>query len=168
MLRFLFPGLTAAPERGADLFAAVTSEARQAHWYVEGGVPDDLDGRFRVLATIAALAIVRLEQLGGAHETVALTERFIEVMESEHRELGLGDPALGKTVRRLVGALGRRVELWRAAVAGERGWDETARESLYKHGPAPDAVGHCSAALRELWRRLGQADVEAIAEGRIA
>ena len=111
MLRFLFPGLTADPERGAALFDAVTSEARKAHWYVEGGVPDDLDGRFRILATIAALAIVRLEQLGGERESVALTERFIEVMEAEHRELGLGDPGLGKTVRRLVGALGRRVEL---------------------------------------------------------
>ena len=167
MLRFLFPRLTAAPERGAELFAAVTSEARKPHWYVEGGVPDDLDGRFRVLATIAALVTVRLEQLGGNRETVALTERFIEVMESEHRELGLGDPTLGKTVRRLVGALGRRVELWRPAVAGESGWDETARDSLYKHGAAPEAVEHCSAALRALWRRLDQADVEDISDGRI-
>ena len=168
MLRFLFPGLTAAPERGAALFAAVTGEARKPHWYVEGGVPDDLDGRFRVLATIAALAVVRLEQLGGNRESVALTERFIEVMESEHRELGLGDPTLGKTVRRLVGALARRVELWRAAVAGEGGWDEAARESLYKHDAAPEAVEHCSAALRELWTRLGQTDVEDIADGRFA
>ena len=32
-----------------------------------------------------------------------VTERFIEVMELEHRELGLGDPTLGKTVRKLVG-----------------------------------------------------------------
>lgn len=168
MLRFLFPGLTAAPERGAALFDAVTSETRQAHWYVEGAVPDDLDGRFRVLATVAALVIVRLEQLGGERESVALTERFIEVMEAEHRELGLGDPTLGKTVRRLVGALARRVELWRAAVAGESGWAETGRESLYKHGATPDAVEHCSAALRALWSRLGQADAEDIADGRIA
>ena len=45
--------------------------------------------------------------------SVALTERFIEVMEAEHRELGLGDPTLGKTVRKLVGSLARRTELWR-------------------------------------------------------
>ena len=167
MLRFLFPALTAAPERGAALFAAVTSEARKPHWYVEGGVPDDLDGRFRLLATVAALAMVRLEQLGGDRESVALTERFIEVMESEHRELGLGDPALGKTVRRLVGALARRVELWRAAIAGERGWDQTARDSLYKGDAAPTAAEHASAALRAVWRGLCQADVAAIADGRI-
>ncbi len=167
MLRFLFPGLTADPERGAALFNAVTSEARQPHWYVEGGVPDDLDGRFRVLATIAALAIVRLEQLGGERESVALTERFIEVMESEHRELGLGDPGLGKTVRRLVGALARRVELWRAAVADGGTWDDAVRDSLHKGSAAAEAVAHSSAALRQIWSRLGEADVAAISDGRI-
>ena len=64
MLRFLFPGLTAAPERGEALFAALTAKAREAHWFVEGEVPDTLDGRFRMLATLAALVIVRLEEDG--------------------------------------------------------------------------------------------------------
>src|SRR5205809_6910268 len=101
MLGFLFRTLTAQPSRGAALFAAATAEARKPHWYVQGEVPDTIDGRFAVLATITAMIIVRLEQLGeqGDAMSVALTERFIEVMESEHRELGLGDPKLGRTVR---------------------------------------------------------------------
>src|SRR4051794_12060415 len=105
MLGFLFRGLTAQPARGEALLAAVTDEARRRSWYVEGAVPDTLDGRFAVLATIAALVLVRLEREGeaGHAASVALTERFIEIMESEHRELGLGDPTLGKTVRKLVG-----------------------------------------------------------------
>src|SRR3954471_16009528 len=100
MLGFLFRGLTTITANGIALFDAVTAESRQPHWYVNGDVPDTLDGRFAVLATIAALAIVRLEQLGevGLSQSVALTERFITVMESEHRELGIGDPTLGKTV----------------------------------------------------------------------
>ena len=73
-------------------------------------MPDTIDGRFAVLATITALVLVRLERGGdeAKRASVALTERFIEVMESEHRELGLGDPTLGKTVRKLVGSLARR------------------------------------------------------------
>ena len=110
MLGFLFRGLTAQPARGEALFAAVTAEARRRSWYVDGAVPDTLDGRFAVLATIMALVLVRLEREGerGHAASVALTERFIQVMESEHRELGLGDPTLGKTVRKLVGMLARR------------------------------------------------------------
>src|SRR5205085_4234572 len=81
MLSFLFRGLTAQPARGAALFDAVTAEARRRCWYVEGEVPDTLDGRFGVLATVAALVLVRLEREGeaGNEASVALTERFVHV-----------------------------------------------------------------------------------------
>jgi cytochrome b pre-mRNA-processing protein 3 len=168
MLGFLFRGLTAPSPRGARLFDAVTVEARRPHWYVEGQVPDTLDGRFAVLATVAALTIVRLEQLGepGNALSVALTERFIEVMEAEHRELGLGDPSLGKTVRKLVGSLGRRTESWRAAIAGEGDWLKSASQSLYKDEPGVAALDHASAALMALWATLERREVDALAEGR--
>src|SRR5689334_267897 len=99
MLGFLFRGLTADPACAAPLFDKLTAEARQPGWYVAGGVQDTINGRFAVLATLTALALVRLEEEGapGYRASVALTERFIEVMESEHRELGIGDPTLGKT-----------------------------------------------------------------------
>jgi cytochrome b pre-mRNA-processing protein 3 len=169
MLGFLFRRLTADPARGAPLFAAVTAEARQPHWYIEGEVPDTLDGRFAVLATVAALTIVRLEQADkqGDSASVALTERFIEVMESEHRELGIGDPALGKKVRRLVGSLSRRVDLWRRAVADEGEWAEATHESLYKGGASPDALMHSADELRGLWGRLGRSEAGALTDGRI-
>jgi len=168
MLRFLFPRLTPAREQGTALFDAITAAARQPHWYREGAVPDELDGRFRVLATIAALVMVRLEELDATQLSVALTERFIDVMESEHRELGVGDPTLGKTVRRLVSSLGRRVDSWRSAVAGERHWGEVAVESLYDAAPAPAALDHAAHALRKLWSGMGSVDVEGLQAGRIA
>jgi cytochrome b pre-mRNA-processing protein 3 len=169
MLRFLFPRLTAEPERGADLFAWVTEQARATHWYLDGEVADTLDGRFAMLVTIAALVSVRLEQTGegGMRASVALTERFIEVMESEHREMGLGDPALGRTVRKLVGSLARRVALWRSAVS-DGSWTEAARRSVYAEGaPAKEALDHASSALRELWSQLEATPDIAVAEGRI-
>jgi len=169
MLGFLFRGLTAETHRGAPLFAAITAEAREPHWYVEGKVPDTIDGRFAVLATIVALVLVRFEQAGaeGADDSVALTERFIEVMESEHRELGLGDPGLGKTVRKLVGSLARRTELWRRAVAGERDWTEAAHQSLYKGGASADALRHVSHRLETFWNALEHCSIAALQAGRL-
>ena len=169
MLGFLFRTLTADPHRGAALFDAVTAKAREPHWYVEGTVPDTLDGRFAVLATVAALVLVRLEQTGesGNDPSVALIERFIEVMESEHRELGIGDPTLGKTVRKLVGSLSRRTELWRFAATGERDWNEATRESLFKQGVSADALRHSAEALKSLWTQLQGASVEALEEGEL-
>ena len=170
MLGFLFHGLTADPKRGTALFDAATAEARQKHWYVEGKVPDTIDGRFAVLATVTALLLVRLEQLGkeGDVVSVALTERFIAVMESEHRELGLGDPTLGKTVRKLVGSLSRRTELWRQAAADERSWTASAGQSLFpREAATPEALAHVSHSLRALWTRLGQLEIGQIAEGQL-
>jgi cytochrome b pre-mRNA-processing protein 3 len=169
MLTFLFRTLTNPSSGGVALFDSATRRARLPHWYVEGKVPDTLDGRFAVLATILALVLVRLESLGedGNLLSVALTERFIHVMESEHRELGLGDPTLGKTVRKLVGALEWRTDAWRLAAAGERGWTTTAEESLYKGNAAPEAVEHCGEALQRLWLSLEQVGIERLKQGEL-
>jgi cytochrome b pre-mRNA-processing protein 3 len=169
MLRYLFPRLTPAPSRGHALFEALVGEARQPHWYVEGQVPDTIDGRFAVIATVAALATVRLERGGEAArtESVALAERFVEAMDAEHRQLGISDPALGKKVRQLVGALGRRVELWRGSLAGADEWRETVSRSLFGGlPPSPGALDHCEQALRGYWARLESATDGELAEGR--
>ena len=116
MIRGLFARLTGEPMRGEAMFDLVVGEARRPHWFVEGRVPDTLNGRFAVLATILALTMLRLEGEGPAGEqaSVALTERLVESLDTEIREMGVGDPTLGKQVRRLVGAVSGRVDRWRA------------------------------------------------------
>lgn len=169
MLRSLFPRLTAAADRAGPLFDWVTAAARAPHWYREGQVPDTLEGRFAMLATVAALVIVRLERGGpaGIEASVALTERFVEVMESEHREMGLGDPRLGRTVRKLVSGVARRVDIWRAALAAGD-WTEAARASVYGGAVGADALDHSAAAIRALWSTLDEAADQALIEGRLS
>ncbi|HEU5481606.1 MAG TPA: ubiquinol-cytochrome C chaperone family protein [Sphingomicrobium sp.] len=168
MLRFLFGRLTDQPRRGQALFDRAVAEARKEHWFVAGEVPDTIDGRFAMLATICALFIVRLESGSpqGDAASAALTERFIEAMDAEHRELGLNDPGLGRRVRKLVGSLERRVDEWRTAVAGESGWSETIVSSIY-HGEEPrdGALMHSAKALRDLWEDLSQVPEDQLARG---
>jgi cytochrome b pre-mRNA-processing protein 3 len=169
MLGFLFRRLTGEPRRGLELFDAVTKTAREPHWYVEAKVPDTIDGRFAVVANILALVLVRLERDGEAGDlvSVAVTERFIEVMESEHRELGIGDPTLGRTVRKLVGRLARRTERWRSAVADRSDWMTTTEVNLYKGAVAPGALAHAADRLKRLWARLEQRRLNDIEQGRL-
>jgi cytochrome b pre-mRNA-processing protein 3 len=168
MLGFLFRGLTTRGREGRAMFESATSMTRMPHWYVEGMVPDTVDGRFLVLSTIIALLLVRLERDGdaGNSASVALTERFIEVMESEHRELGLGDPTLGKTVRKLVGMLARRNELWREAVNGEKDWNEATRESLYRDDVSADALRHGASALKRIKQQFDALDLDQLGQGK--
>jgi cytochrome b pre-mRNA-processing protein 3 len=170
MLGALFARLTKDRNRGRGLFATLVRTAREPAWYVEGEMPDTLDGRFRVLATVLALTIVRLEGGGAAaqQESVALTECFVEAMDNEHRQLGIGDPTLGKTVRKLVGSLGRRVALWRSVV-GEAEWNGAIVDSLYREAtPSMEAVHFSESRLRALWSRLSGVSDAAIVEGALA
>lgn len=169
MLDFLFRRLTAEPQRGAELFQSVTRLAREPHWYVEGAVPDTLDGRFAVLATVTALVLARLERdhAPGNTVSVALTERFIEVMESEHRELGLGDPTLGRTVRKLVGSLARRTAIWRSASNEDGSWEAATRSSLYKHEVSAEALAHSAAALERLRGGLQRVSLAELEQGKL-
>jgi cytochrome b pre-mRNA-processing protein 3 len=171
MIRALFARLTGGPSRGQALFDLAVAEARHVHWFIEGELPDTVNGRFAVLATIVALLTVRLERDGeeGAHATVALTERMVETLDAELREMGLGDPTLGKQVRGLVGAVAGRVERWHALTESDAGWKDEIKRSLYlDEEPSPDAVRHSETALRTLWQRLRAASLEDLSGGRMS
>src|SRR6476659_9948368 len=63
---------------------------------------------------------------GVAASQALLTELFVEDMDGQLRESGIGDPALGKHVGRLVSALGGRLGAFREALAQGNGatWRE--------------------------------------------
>ena len=160
-----------APDAGA-LYDAVVAEARRPAWYREGGVEDSLDGRFAVLSSLAALAILRLEDgdEGAVRHSVALTESFISDMDAQMREQGFGDPSIGKQVRTMVGALASRVDWWRRARSGELDWSEAVRLSVYRDDPPQSeaAVTYSSEALRRFDEGLGGVSDRDLVEGQIA
>jgi cytochrome b pre-mRNA-processing protein 3 len=168
MLRFLFGGLTDRQKPAQHLFDRVVEEARSPHWYVDGQVPDTLEGRFAMLATVCAMAIVRIEsEEDSARRSAAFTERFVEAMDAEHRQMGMNDPALGRRVRKLVSALARRVVEWRQAIAGEAEWGDTALSSVYRdQQSSSEALAHTAQALRNVWHRLERASNEELVKGQ--
>ena len=169
MLRSLFARLT-HPARGAPLFDAAVAVARRPHWYMQGEIDDTVDGRFAVLATILALVTVRLEQghTAARNLSASLVERFVDAMDAEHRQMGVSDPSLGKTVRKLVGSLANRVELWRDAVAAGPPFAEQVRASLYRGAPpSEEALQHSDECTQAFWASLAATDDEAMIEGKI-
>lgn len=170
MFRGLFARLTGAPRRGQELFALAVAEAGRPDWFLAGEVPDTVNGRFAVLATVIALITIRLEREGegGAHASAALTERLVESLDAEIREMGLGDPTLGKQVRRLIGAVAGRVERWRALVGDDQSWVEEVRRSLYlDEAESAEAVTWSDSELHRLWQRLDEVSFEDLAGGKM-
>lgn len=169
MFRFLFPRLTGSAGRGAALFGAVAAEARRPGWYRDGGLPDTVDGRFAVLATLLALTMLELERRADGLDdaSVAVVERFVEAMDAEHRQMGLSDPALGKRVRKLVSALAARLDQMRTASEG--GEIEAAISiSLYGDGAAVDAASQRTAfgMIRAFAANLDRSSDSALVAGQ--
>lgn len=156
------------PRLARPLYDRAVERAREPHWYREGSVPDTLEGRFAMLSSLLALVLVRLED-GGAEArkaSVSLTECFIEDMDGEMRQIGVGDPVMSKKVGGLVGALGGRVGAWRRATAGEESWEAVIGRIIYREQePESAAFEHVDRALRHFWAGLETAPDEALLQG---
>lgn len=92
--------------------------ARSRQLYAECGVADTLDGRFGMLATVLAVAMLRMERDEATLPASArLTELFVDDMDGQLREAGIGDPTVGKQLGKLVSALGGRCGALRGGLA---------------------------------------------------
>jgi len=102
------------------LYNAVVGEARRPDWYLAGQVPDTIDGRFDMVATVLSLVLLRLEDEGeqGRAPSAYLTEIFVSDMDGQLRERGIGDIVVGKHIGRMMSALGGRLGALRTAFAG--------------------------------------------------
>lgn len=144
--------------------------AREEHWYADRGVADTLDGRFDMISMLTALFILRLEsEAEGVPAAAHLTELFVEDMDSQMREAGIGDPTVGKAMGRMMATLGGRAGTLRTALAQENDAELAGVVERNMHlsdeekGPALIADG-----LRDLYARLARTDFVALTNGEIA
>ena len=174
-MAWLFSRATTDPQ-GTSLYAAIVAEMRRSDFYLAGGVPDTMDGRFAVLSSLLALVDIRLGQGDDSARAMAprLAERFIGDMDVQMREAGFSDPGLGKQVRMMVGSLASRVDRFQTAFAqvasdgGGGAWNAAVVPSLYRDAPPDEAaVEEGSALLRGWWQRIEQVDDAALAKGQI-
>jgi cytochrome b pre-mRNA-processing protein 3 len=132
MLSRLFRSKSAAAadprEALRPLWHRIVELSRTPALYRDDGVADTVAGRFDMITVILAVVLMRLERDRVlASEAALLTELFVEDMEAQLRESGVGDVGVGKHVGRLMAVLGGRLGALREARAShDRGQLETA------------------------------------------
>lgn len=149
------------------LWRAIVAEARRPAWYAEDGVPDTVAGRFDVLTAVLALATVRMEaEPELAPDTALLTELFVHDMDGQLRELGIGDVVVGKHIGKLMGAMGGRLDAYRAGLAAEAKMSEAVRRNMtLAEGSGPEGA---ATRLLGLAERLARTPAEALRAGEIS
>lgn len=108
-----------------ELWHRVVAIAREKEWYRDCGVADTLAGRFDMITLVLSLVMLRME-LDEAliAPSARLTELFVEDMDGQLREQGVGDVVVGKHIGKLMGTLGGRLGAYREGLSG--GEDEMA------------------------------------------
>lgn len=152
----------------APLYAAVVTEARNPYWYIEGGVADTIDGRFDMVAAILSIALVRLEREGdgGAAKAALLTETFIDDMDGQLRQQGVGDVVVGKHIGKMMSALGGRLTAYREGLTGVRDLPEALTRNLYRGTPpAGHALANAAARMRTIADAVDAAPVDRLLAG---
>lgn len=152
------------------LYRAAVAEARDPFWYRDGQVPDTMDGRFDMVAIVTALVLLRLEDEGeaGRTDSVLLAELFVDDMDGELRQLGIGDHIVGKHIGRMMSALGGRLGALREAKATGDYRAVVVRNVFHEAPPSDAAVDAVAGRLQRLAARLAATSAPALREGRIA
>jgi cytochrome b pre-mRNA-processing protein 3 len=100
------------------LWHRIVEIAREREWYAQCGVADSVAGRFDTISLILGLVLLRMESEPAlAEPSVRLTELFVDDMDGQLRESGVGDVVVGKQIGKLMGTLGGRLGAYREALA---------------------------------------------------
>ncbi len=173
ILSRLLPGLHRADPKAAmtPLYDAIVARGRQPHWFATGHVPDTLDGRFDMIAAILCLVLLRLEGGPARQESVWLTELFIDDMDGQLRQIGIGDMIVGKHIGKMMSALGGRLTAYRSALRADAppaDLEGALSRNLYR-GDAPDAsaLAYVSERVRICRDRLAATEESIILAGQL-
>ena len=151
-----------------QLYAAVVDRARADHWYLAGGVPDTVDGRFEMVTTVLALVLLRLEGDPAASvQSAQLTEAYVEDMDGQLRQLGIGDVVVGKHVGKMMALLGGRLGALREARSGPALREAVLRNVYRGADPGAAALAHTGDALAALDAALAATPTDALLRGAL-
>lgn len=155
-----------------QLYVRVVGQARQPMYYLSYGVPDTPDGRFDMIALHAALLLRRLRRDHDRteHLAQAVFDLMFADMDQNLREMGVGDLAVGKRIKRMAQGLYGRIAAYDAGLAdcSDRLLREALLRNVYRHGaPSDDELTRMAAYVRRQSEWLDRAETERLMVGAV-
>jgi cytochrome b pre-mRNA-processing protein 3 len=154
---------------GERLHAAAVKQSRTESLYGRLGAPDTIEGRFELLTLHVILLVDRLKDGPGEVAAVrqALFDVYVSQLDGALREMGVGDLAVGKRMRRLGEAFYGRCRSYEAAFSAlpdvaalEAALDRTVFSAM----PAAASEG-LAAYVRRCRESLAAADTRSLISG---
>ncbi|MDP4796389.1 MAG: ubiquinol-cytochrome C chaperone [Rhodospirillales bacterium] len=154
------------------LYGTTILAARRPFFFTECGVPDTPEGRFEMLALSAFLVLNRMKNFADMAE---LSQTYFDVMfddiDSNLRELGVGDISVGKKVKKLAQSFYGRIKAYEAGLHDESdGALSMAIERDLLRGTSPERanIEKLVKYVRAEHDFLSRQDADSLAAGRIS
>ena len=102
----------------SPLYFKIVRQARLPVFYENLGIPDTASGRFDLIALHAFIVMKRLKGTGtdGGNLSQALFDYMFVDLDKNLREMGVGDLAVGKKIKKLAAAYYGRVKAYDVAL----------------------------------------------------
>ncbi len=119
--------------KAKELYGAVVTQARQPMFYSGLRVPDTPAGRYEMIVLHMFLLLERLRSEGEASRALTrdVIEAFVEDMDDAMREMGVGDLAVPKRVKRAAAGFYERAGDYRTGLQAAE--PEPLAEALARH-----------------------------------
>lgn len=156
----------------ASLYGTIVAQARAPAFYQNYGVPDTVAGRLEMIMLHAVLLLGRLEGEAAPIRELGqgLFDHFCRDMDESLREMGVGDLAIPRKMRRIGEAFYGRQSAYRAALStpGEQSLAAVLSRNVFAGTAERERVGRLATYVREAERRLAEQGVESLQRAELA
>src|SRR6266581_9526463 len=159
--------------KAAELaYGRVVEQARLPGFFIDGGVPDTVDGRFELICLHAFLYLHRLKR--EQPQAAPLGQWFFDTMFADFdrslREMGTGDLSVGREIKRMAEAFYGRIAAYEQGLAeGDPVLEAALARNLFGTAPAKPALLEAMAGyVRREAARLNEEDGEELLAGRLS
>ena len=154
------------------LYGTIVAQARSSIFYRSYGVPDTVLARLDMIVLHLVLVLRRLRDAGPNGSAVGqqLFDHFCRDIDDNFREMGVGDLAVPKEMRRVAEAFYGRAKAYEAALAAATpaALEIALARNVYDIEEPPLGARRLAAYMWTVAARLGALDVGALLEGRLA
>ena len=161
------------------LYGAIVAQARLATFYTSYGVADTVEGRFELIVLHLVLMLHRLARDSGADEPAGhplasdvgqrLFDAFCHDLDGNLREMGVGDLAVPKKMRRFGEAFYGRLGAYRAAlaVADDRELEKALARNIFGVDGVDEQAARLARYARATARQLDAEVEDALLAGKM-
>ena len=148
------------------LYGMIVAQARKPEFYRDYGVPDTVDGRLDMILLHLVLVLRQITKAHGALPPAGqrLFDRFLQDMDANFREMGVGDLTVPKRMQKVGEAYYGRSKVYESGLADDNPAALEAAVARNVFGAPEPTLGaqRLAAYMREAATRLEQQNADAI------